>query len=59
MKKVFKYTIIVSSSLAVIYSSYYIGVLRGLNLENYIKIEGTLYTLNALEKGKDEEVKNH
>ena len=57
MKRALKYTIIISASLAVIYSSYYIGVLRGLNLENYLKLEQLLYTVNALEKGKTEEVK--
>ena len=57
MKSILKYTIITVSFFAVVYSSYYVGVLRGLNLANYINLELILSTLNELDKNKTEEVK--
>lgn len=57
MKNTLKYTLITTALLVSIISSYYIGVIRGLNLETYLKLELILHTLNELEKEKIEEVK--
>jgi len=57
MKSTLKYTLITISLLAVIFTSYYVGVIRGLSLETYLKLELILHTLNDLEKNNTEKVK--